>query len=91
MNSRIERIISGLLRWCVVISLGLLTAGIAFSFSMEDTGDVFIIPGLLLLIATPVMRVAVSIVAFIVEKDWIFVGITTTVFVFLLLSFLLGM
>jgi uncharacterized membrane protein len=46
--------------------------------------------GLLLLILTPILRVAVSIVAFIIEKDRIFVFITATVLAVLLLSFLLG-
>jgi uncharacterized membrane protein YfcA/uncharacterized membrane protein len=42
--------------------------------------------GLLLLIATPVMRVAVSIVAFAVEHDWKFVVITLLVLLILLFS-----
>src|SRR5260370_39946396 len=47
--------------------------------------------GLLLLIATPVMRVAVSIVAFALERDHRFVVITVLVLAILLLSnFLLG-
>lgn len=46
--------------------------------------------GLLLLIATPVMRVAVSILAFAVQRDWRFVAITSVVLALLLLSFLLG-
>jgi uncharacterized membrane protein len=46
--------------------------------------------GLLLLLATPVLRVAVSILAFIYEKDGIFVMITSIVLALLLLSFVLG-
>lgn len=42
--------------------------------------------GLLLLIATPVMRVAVSIVAFAVERDWRYVIITCIVLIILLFS-----
>ncbi len=42
--------------------------------------------GLLLLIATPVLRVAVSIAAFAVEHDWRFVVITTVVLLILLFS-----
>ena len=44
--------------------------------------------GLLILLATPVIRVAVSIVAFALERDWLYVGITTLV-LFLLLSSIL--
>ena len=46
--------------------------------------------GLLILIAIPVMRVAVSVVAFIVERDWLYVAITAFVLVVLLTSFALG-
>ena len=53
-------------------------------------GEAIILPGLLLLIATPVLRVAVSIVAFTLEKDRIFAAITTVVFLLLVLSFALG-
>ncbi len=42
--------------------------------------------GLLVLIATPVMRVAVSLVAFAVERDWRFVTITLLVLLILLFS-----
>jgi uncharacterized membrane protein YfcA/uncharacterized membrane protein len=42
--------------------------------------------GLLLLIATPVVRVAVSIVAFAVERDWRFVVVTLLVLFILLFS-----
>lgn len=53
-------------------------------------GQAVIVLGLLLLIATPVMRVAVSIFAFVYEKDPAFVVITTIVLLLLLLSFVLG-
>jgi uncharacterized membrane protein len=56
----------------------------------ELRGEAFIIVGLLLLIATPVMRVAVSVVAFLLERDWIFVAITSVVLALLILSFFLG-
>ena len=47
--------------------------------------------GLLLLIATPILRVAVSIIAFALERDYRFVVITAIVLVILILSnFLLG-
>jgi uncharacterized membrane protein len=53
-------------------------------------GEAVIMAGLLLLLATPVLRVAVSILAFIYEKDGTFVIITATVLALLLLSFVLG-
>jgi uncharacterized membrane protein len=50
----------------------------------------FIALGLLLLIATPVIRVATSIFAFAKEHDRCYVVITTVVLAILLISFLLG-
>ncbi len=49
-----------------------------------------IVLGLLVLIAIPVLRVAVSIAAFAVERDWLYVAITASVFAMLMLSFASG-
>ena len=46
--------------------------------------------GLVILIAIPVLRVAVSVIAFAVEKDWLYVLITSFVLLVLLLSFVIG-
>lgn len=46
--------------------------------------------GLLLLLATPVVNVAISIFAFALERDWRFVMITALVLAILIASFLLG-
>jgi uncharacterized membrane protein len=56
----------------------------------ELSGQAVVIVGLLLLVATPVMRVAVSILAFVYQKDRVFTIITTIVLILLLLSFFLG-
>jgi uncharacterized membrane protein len=53
-------------------------------------GRAIVIAGLFLLILTPVMRVAISIVAFAIERDWIFTVITSLVLALLILSFFLG-
>jgi uncharacterized membrane protein len=53
-------------------------------------GQAIIVAGLLLLIATPVVRVAVSVVAFAIERDRTYVAITVVVLALLLLSFALG-
>jgi uncharacterized membrane protein len=45
-----------------------------------------ILIGLLILIATPVARVAFSLVAFALERDWLYVGIATVVLATLLYS-----
>jgi uncharacterized membrane protein len=53
-------------------------------------GPAIVALGLLFLIATPVIRVGVSIFAFIYERDRIYTFITAVVFCLLLLSFVLG-
>lgn len=63
---------------------GLATGLKAFS------GTAIAVLGILLLIATPVVRVGVSIFAFIYQRDRLYTLITATVFCLLLLSFALG-
>lgn len=121
--TRIELVISVLLRAGVILSLFVIVFGLTLSFThhhdyiqahdllprltnstrafphtlhetwqglREFRGEAFIVLGLLLLIATPVMRVAVSVFAFLIERDWIFVAITSVVLALLILSFFLG-
>ena len=72
--------------------------GAAFPHTLPDVvagirdlrGRAIVTLGLLLLIATPVVRVAVSIFAFIYQSDRIFTLITIVVLCLLLLSFVLG-
>ncbi|HEX9413110.1 MAG TPA: DUF1634 domain-containing protein [Ktedonobacterales bacterium] len=70
-----------------------LTSGIPRSLDAVVAGSVHGDPvaitalGLLVLLATPTVRVAVSIVAFWVERDWRYVVITSVVLGILLLSF----
>jgi len=63
---------------------GLATGLRAFS------GTAIAVLGILLLIATPVVRVGVSIFAFIYQGDRLYTLITATVFCLLLMSFVLG-
>ena len=57
-------------------------------FALRGDGRAIIEIGLLLLIATPVMRVVFSMVAFALEKDRLYVVLTLIVLVILLLSLL---
>jgi uncharacterized membrane protein len=66
-------------------TLGQVLAGVR-----QLRGEAMIMAGLMLLIATPVLRVAVSIAAFIYEKDKTFVLLTAIVLALLILSFFLG-
>jgi uncharacterized membrane protein len=54
------------------------------------SGRAVAMAGLLLLIATPVLRVAVSIMVFVIEKDAAFVVFTALVLTLLILSFFFG-
>ena len=56
----------------------------------QGRGEALTMLGLLLLIATPVVRVAVSILAFVYERDPVFVAITAFVLGVLVVSFFLG-
>jgi uncharacterized membrane protein len=65
-------------------------AGIWFGLTHADPSAIVVV-GLLLLIATPVIRVVVSIIAFAVGHDLLYVGITSLVLAILLFSFLSGL
>lgn len=56
----------------------------------ELRGQSIVMLGLLVLIATPVARVAASVVLFGVEHDSLYVGITAVVLMLLIFSFLIG-
>lgn len=58
--------------------------------SEEARGQALIMLGLLLLIATPVARVALSVGIFVIERDRIYVAITAAVLLLLLTSFVIG-
>jgi uncharacterized membrane protein len=72
----------------------ILTAAPALSNLPRDlarfSGPAWIALGLLVLILTPVMRVAVSAVGFAFQKDRLYVGITLVVLAVLIASFLMG-
>lgn len=60
-------------------------------------GDPFLAPshvlflGFLILVATPVVRVAASVVAYISEGDWVFAAITGAVLLVLVAGMVLGL
>jgi uncharacterized membrane protein len=66
------------------------TVRAVFDSARGGQGQGIAMVGLLLLIATPVLRVVISIALFARERDGLFVAITATVLALLLLSFALG-
>jgi len=61
-----------------------------FASAQALTGEGLIEVGLLLLIATPIARVALSAVLFARQRDWLYVGITLLVLALLTYSLLAG-
>ena len=91
-------ILGALLYFARVVGGGAPASPLTFPHSLGDvisglgSGDPLAILalGLIVLLLTPVARVAISIFAFARERDWLYVGITTLVLLILLVSFLLG-
>ena len=65
-------------------------SSVLFAELRQLRGEAIVTLGLLVLMATPVMRVAVSIVGFVHQRDRIYIVITATVLCLLLLSLVLG-
>lgn len=57
---------------------------------MDMKSYAIILTGLLMLIATPVLRVFISIFVFMHEQDYLYAGITLIVFLILVASFFIG-
>ena len=76
----------------------LTTPGAAFPNTLGEVargvvagrGQAVVVLGLLLLIATPILRVAVSVVGFALQRDRTYTVISAVVLIVLLISFLLG-
>jgi uncharacterized membrane protein len=76
----------------------LTQGGAGFPHTLRDVvtgvaalrGQAIVIVGLLILIATPVVRVAVTVLVFLEERDRTYIAITGTVLILLILSFFLG-
>lgn len=66
------------------------TIGDVFAQVSRGRGQAIVMLGVLLLIATPVARVALSVVVFALERDRLYVTITLIVLLLLLMSFVLG-
>lgn len=64
--------------------------GAVLSGIRELRGQAIVMLGVLVLIATPVIRVAASIVLFAAQRDRLYVLITITVLLLLLASFVIG-
>ena len=92
---RMERALAGLLRHGALVASGWMAIGMALSL-FEDVlplirlSDRCLAAGIVLLIALPVLRVALMAGVFLLEKDYRFAAISCAVLVIIALGFLLG-
>ncbi|HAL83245.1 MAG TPA: DUF1634 domain-containing protein, partial [Mucilaginibacter sp.] len=61
-----------------------------FSGILSFKGQAIIQTGIILLIATPILRVIFSAVGFVLEKDYMYVGISLLVLLIIFMSMLNG-
>ena len=86
-TARLERVIGLVLRGGVILSSSCLTAGLLLSFAGAGPAALFLLnAGIIVLLATPVSRVVVSTVEYIVERDWTFATLTFIVLLELVAS-----
>ena len=86
-TARLERVIGRVLRGGVVVSSVCLTAGLVLSLAgVEPAATVLLNAGIIVLLATPVSRVVVSTVEYVVERDWPFATLTFIVLLELVAS-----
>ena len=86
--SHLERLIAAVLRIGLRISLIFLVLGLVLTLihSTPEAADHLLRVGLIILMATPVARVAVSAVSYAAERDWRFFAITLSVLAVLAIS-----
>lgn len=80
-NGRLERAIGVVFRTGIAVSSVCLAAGLLLSVADVRPGlaSVLLQTGLVVLLATPGARVVVSVVEYVIERDWTFAVLTTIV------------
>ena len=96
---RMEAILTGLLRYGALVASGWLAVGMASGILREHCALIDIplaisngclAIGIVLLIALPVLRVAIMMMVFLFQKDYCFAAIAGAVLIIITLGFLLG-
>ena len=90
---RLERSLGKVLTAGVLASTGLLAAGLLLQLLGAEprVAAALTNAGLIVLMATPVARVVVSVIEYSLERDWLFAMLTTTVLIILLGSLAVSM
>jgi len=85
-TTRLELWLGRILGWGTALSAVLLAAGLILSLSGAPFrfASALTSGGLIILLATPLLRVAASAVEYLLARDWLFAALTTTVLVTLL-------
>ena len=80
-DAKLEQIIRTILRVGVTTSSMFLAIGLAWSFAAPGSrlAATLMTVGLFILMGTPISRVAASVVEYTVERDWLFVVLTSMV------------
>jgi uncharacterized membrane protein len=90
---RLEMRLGRLLQTGVISSAVCLAAGLLYWMmrGASPASDTALTVGLILLMATPIVRVLVSLIAYIRMRDWFFVATTVMVFVLLAVTIALAL
>ncbi len=85
-SGRLERMLGRVLKVGALTSTALLALGLVLELAGVDPSlsATLTRAGLIVLMATPVVRVVVSVGEYAAEKDWVFLTLTATVLVILL-------
>jgi uncharacterized membrane protein len=87
-SARLERVVGVVLRGGVIASSTCLTIGLLLSVVTEGSAIAaqLLNAGIVVLLATPVARVVVSTIEYVVEEDWRFATLTCIVLLELIAS-----
>jgi hypothetical protein len=87
-DGRLERWLARILGLGTAVSAALLAAGLLLQLAGAPHGpaELLVSAGLVILMATPLVRVAASVGEYVLARDWLFAGLTATVLVTLLAS-----
>jgi len=80
---KLERAVGAVLRAGVTISTACMVLGLLVTLSAGEgsAARLLLHAGIIILLATPVARVIVSIVQYVIARDWMFSALTTIVLV----------
>ena len=80
-TTQLERTIGVVLRAGVVVSTVCFAAGLVLTFAGVGVANLLLQLGIVVLLATPVARVVVSVVEYAQQSDWTFTALTVIVLV----------